>query len=94
MEITYESILNKPMLLEVYNYSKQDEFLDRVQMMGSVIFAQENGMAFKIDESGRVLTLSGDLSYIEAADPNGYELDATGETVHPELITAYKVYVE
>jgi len=94
VEITYESITKKLLLLEVYNFNTKDEFLDREQVFGIIEIAGPNGMALRRLSDAKIMTLPGSLDAIEVADPEGYELDATGEIVKPDFISAWKIYVE
>lgn len=91
MQITFETILNKIMLIGISYVNESKEIIKQVQFAGKIVEAsQEKGIIVKTVQDNRSILLPPDLSAIQQADPGEYKLKSTGEVIlNPDLISTW-----
>lgn len=90
-EITFESMLNKKILVGVTYYTKDNVFIEQKQFWGIVISSDENGIVIKLP-NGDTTSLPPDLRSTTVAKPGEYRLRSTGEIVKdPDFLSVWNV---
>jgi hypothetical protein len=89
MDITFESIIGKYILVGITYLDKEGNIIKMVQFDGDILEANENSsIIIKKRNSEELFELPPDLSFIKIADPGDYKLKSTGEIIiNPDLIT-------
>lgn len=91
MEITFERLVGKVMLIGFTYYSKDNEFVGQKQFWGKVVSANEDGILVE-QKNGENLGLPPDLRSVQIAPPGEYTLHSTGEVVvNPDFLTTWSV---
>ncbi|MCL2354783.1 MAG: hypothetical protein FWC68_02685 [Oscillospiraceae bacterium] len=91
IEIDFEYILNKHILVGLTYQDKEGNVLERIQFHGDVVVAsQEEGIAIEIEDTEEIFVLPPDIRSIHIAEPGEYRLDSSGEVVvNPDLLTTW-----
>lgn len=89
MNITFKSILNKYILIEITYLDKKGNILELIQFDGKIIEANENeGILIERLDNKETFSLPPDLSFIKIAEPGEYILKSTGKIVtNPDFIS-------
>lgn len=79
--ISYESIIDKIVIVGVKKVSKTGHPLDYQEFTGSIIKANHEGIIV-MDDAGKTLKLPSILELIKPAQPGTYKLNTIGVEVH------------
>ncbi len=89
--ITFEDVLGRILLAGISYYSQDSELLERVQIWGTVVEADDRAIAVR-RSNGEVFTLPPDLSAIRRANKGEYALKTTGEIViDPDFLSTWSI---
>lgn len=93
MDITFEQIIGKHILIGITYINKKREIIEQVQFDGTIIEASENrGIIIEKTKSKEKFELPPDLSLIKIAEPGEYKLRSTGELViNPDYISTIRI---
>ena len=93
MDITFKSIINKHIFVEITCVDKNGDIIDSIEFYGKIIKADENkSIIIENIETKEKFELPPDLSSIKIAKPGEYKLRSTGKIiVNPDLITTWIV---
>lgn len=87
----FNEILDKVLLVGLSYYSEDNELLERVQLWGTVIEANEKNITIKKD-NGEIFNLPPDLSSTTRARKGEYTLHSTGEVVKdPDFLSTWNI---
>lgn len=87
----FEELVGKVLLAGLSYYSEDNELLDRVQLWGTVIEANEKNIAIK-KSNGEIFHLPPDLSSTTRAKKGEYTLHSTGEVVtDPDFLSTWNI---
>ena len=91
MEITFESIIGKTIIVGITYIGKEENVIKMSQYVGKIIEADENqGIVIEEKNSKEILAIPPQLSSIEIAKPGEYKLKSTGEiVVDPDLLSTW-----
>jgi hypothetical protein len=91
MEITFDSIIGKHLLIGLTYMNCNGEATHQTQLHGDVIFAEEgNVITIKRADNGEYYYMPPDLSAIGVAEKGVYTLRSTGEVVtDPDLLSSW-----
>lgn len=91
MEITFESIVGKTIIVGITYIDKEENIIKTSQYVGKIIEADENqGIVIEEKNSKEILAIPPQLSAIEIAKPGEYKLKSTGEiVVDPDLLSTW-----
>lgn len=91
MEITFESIVGKTIIVGITYMDKEGNAIKMSQYVGKIIEADENqGIVIEEKNSKEILAIPPQLSAIEIAKPGEYKLKSTGEiVVDPDLLSTW-----
>ena len=91
-----KDMLNKRVLIGLTYYSHDDIFVERKQMHGRIVSADERkGFAVKLEgiHEGEIYWLPPDLRGFRKAQPGEYQEHSTGEIViDPDIISTWVVH--
>ena len=95
MEISFENIIGKTILVGITYVSNDELVLEQIQFFGTVEHADEEDVISIMKAKGdEVFNLPPDLSSFSIAQPGEYTLKSTGEViVNPDLLTTWTVYM-
>lgn len=94
MEITFESIVGKVILVGYTRCMPNGEVLDRSQRWGRVTEADERRIVIQTSE-GKFFMLPPELDAIRIAPPGTYRLHSTGEEIeNPDLLSNWIIDLE
>lgn len=89
MELTFEDLLGKVMLVGITYNTSTGELIERKQVWGTVAQAGEGGIRIR-RENGELFSVPPNLSAISSAAPGDYTLRSTGEVVtDPNFLSAW-----
>ncbi len=87
----FEELVGKVLLAGLSYYSEDNELLDRVQIWGTVIEANEKRITIK-KNNGEIFNLPPDLSSTTRARKGEYTLHSTGEVVtDPDFLSTWNI---
>jgi len=94
MEITFDNIVGKTILVGLTYLSKDGDELERTQFWGTIKQAQEGGLiTIHNANTNEEFTLPPDLHSFRITEPGEYRLRSTGESVvNPDLTTTWTIY--
>ena len=90
-QITFESLLNKKILVGVTYFTKDNVFIEQKQFWGIVISSDEKKIVIRLP-NGDTTSLPPDLRSTTYAKPGEYRLRSTGEVVKdPDFLSVWSV---
>lgn len=90
-QITFESLLNKKILVGITYYTKDNVFIEQKQFWGIVTSSDENGIVIQLP-NGDTASLPPDLHSTTIAKPGKYRLHSTHEIVkNPDFLSVWNV---
>ena len=90
-EICFKDLINKVILVGLTFYSNAGVLIERKQIWGTVIQADEQCIKIK-QSNGEIFDLPPDLSAITIATPGIYTLHSTKETVkNPDFLSTWNI---
>ena len=91
MNITFQSILGKYMIIGITYLNKKGNIIKREQFYGKVIISDERrGIVIRREKTGEELEFPPILDSIEKAKPGEYTLISTGEVImNPDLLSTW-----
>ena len=91
MDITFETILGKTILVGFTHQREDGEVLEQTQSWGTVVRAdKDHCVVIQKASSDETFTLPPDLRSFRIAPPGEYRLRSTGEVVvDPDLLTTW-----
>ena len=94
MDITFDNIIGKTILVGLTYYSKDDEFLEQKQFFGTIVTANvNNGITIQKTGVDEQFSLPPDLRSFSVAAPGEYRLRSTGEVISdPDLLTTWTIH--
>ena len=94
MDIKFEDLIGKTLLVGYTYYNDKNEITELVQKYGVVQRADRNGIFIQTEDEDEVY-LPPDLRSTEKARPGKYKLKTTGETItDPDFISTWSVRKE
>jgi len=94
MEITFESIIGKTILIGLTYLNKENELLEQKQIYGTIEHADKSkGISIKQADTGDWFYLPPELNSLSIAAPGEYRLRSTGEVIaDPDLLSMWTIH--